>query len=114
MPDEIRTSEKKPIETARMVVRIAAALLVSALSEIVLLTLLFLGHYQLGQSFESISVFLPALAALAGIPILPFAYDRKAWMSVLAYVLLTSAIMWYFQLALLVLWGQMTATGGNF
>lgn len=109
--ETLADKEKRALEVVRGAFRIAAAFLVAALVEVILIALLLLGRTFLGDSFSGLVPFFPAIAALASVPVLPFAREKKYFFFVLLFVLAAAVLVWYFQIALFVLWGDLSATG---
>lgn len=113
MADAPKSLETPLANAARTVLRVVVAILVSALAEVIFLTLFLLMQVNMGDAYDALRSFLPGLSALAGVPLLPFLKEKKFWFTIAVYIALVSAAMWFFQGSLLILWGSLTATGGG-
>ncbi len=96
----------------RVMMRVAAAVLVSALVQIIFVTVFLMSQVSLGEKYAFMRDFMPAFSALAGVSLLTVIKGKPFLVAAIAFALVVTAIMWYFQTALFVLWGAMSATGG--
>jgi len=114
MPEPTASKNDREIIAAavRVMMRVAAAVLVSALVEVILVTVFLMSRVSLGEKYGSIRDFMPVFSALAGVPLLAVIKGKPFLVAALAFALVVTALMWYFQTALFVLWGAMSATGG--
>lgn len=114
MPEPVAPKTDKEVlaKVVQVTVRVAAAILVSALVEVILVVVILMVQVSLGERYASIKTFFPLLAALAGVPLLTVLKGPVLFFTALFYAVAMYALLWYFQSALLILWGALSVTGG--
>jgi hypothetical protein len=113
MPEPSAPKSDKEILSAavQFALRVAAAVLVTALVEIILVAAFLMSQVSLGERYDPVRSFFPVLSALAGVPVLAVLKGKPLFFAALAFALVMTAAMWYFQSALFILWGTLSATG---
>lgn len=114
MPEpETPKSDKEMLALAvRVTVRLAAAVLVSTLLQVILVAGYLMLEVSFGDRFSYLKDYLPVVAAVGGLPTLAVLKGPVLFFTALGFAIVMYAGLWYFQTALFVLWGIMTATAG--